>query len=133
MPGKDPATYDLDEVCIWLNAIGLGSKTDAFRENAVDGSMLVTLQPEDMVELGLSSLQGKKVMRSVELTKQLANESSRGGGAKLEELGKENASLKKENAELRAKIDQLKNPSAPSAAKPKPKPKPSPAPAPVIR
>lgn len=128
MPGKDPSEYDLDEVCIWLTAIGLGSKVEGFRENSVGGSMLVTLEPEDFAELGLSSLQGKKVVRSLEFTKDLANEGGGGGGdpALVAALEKENASLKDENAALRAQLREY----APAPAPPPPAPKAAPAPAP---
>lgn len=143
MPGKDPKDFDLDEVCVWLNAIGLGSKTDAFRENAVDGNMLVTLTDEDMTELGLSGLQGKKVTRMVDATRDMANESGGGGGdaaaAKIQALEKENADLKNEVAALRMQLQELQSARAAPAPAPKPAPAPShhhhhqPAGAPVIR
>jgi len=124
MPGKDPKEYDLDEVCLFLNAIGLESKAAAFRENAVDGTMLVTLQGDDFKELGLSSLQAKKVQRSVEFCQQLANESSArpageaddGSDAMIAQLEAENAKLKKEVAELKSVLQALQSPPAPAPA-----------------
>jgi hypothetical protein len=137
MPGKDPATYDTDEVCIWIMAIGLGSKVDAFRENAVDGDMLLSLTAEDFVDpLGLTSLQAKKIQRSLDFTKQLANESSGGGGGgeeaanKIKALEEINEYLKNENAALKMQLQEFQNANAPPP-KPAPAPAPKPAPAPA--
>jgi hypothetical protein len=134
MPGKDPVTYDIDEVCIWITAIGLGSKVDVFRENAVDGDMLLSLTAEDFVDpLGLTSLQAKKIKRSLEFTKQLANESGGGGGeeaaSKIKALEEINEYLKNENAALKMQLQEFQNAKArPPAAAPAPPPKPAPAP-----
>ena len=50
--------FDNHEVCIWLNAIGLGSKIQPFRESAVDGDLLCSLNLDDLTgDLGLSGLQ----------------------------------------------------------------------------
>ena len=122
MPGKTPSSYDLDEVGIFLTAIGLESKVGAFRENAVDGDMLVSLQPEDFEELGLSGLQAKKLVRSVQFAASLANDEASSKGAadpsQLAALQKENANLKNENAALRAQLQEYTSP------------RPAPAPAP---
>ena len=143
MPGKTPRSYDLDEVCLFLTAIGLESKVDIFRENAVDGDMLVSLEPKDFEELGLSGLQSKKVVRSVEFCNSLADESGGGGGADpaaMAALQKEIAELQNENAALRAQLKEYSPAPAPAprpapapapAAAPPPKPKP--AGAPVVR
>jgi hypothetical protein len=59
---KTPGEYSVDEVCIWVNAIGLGAKMDGFRENSVDGGMLVGLTLDDLTaDLGLNNLQAKKL------------------------------------------------------------------------
>mmetsp|Transcript_7689 Transcript_7689/g.21399 ORF Transcript_7689/g.21399 Transcript_7689/m.21399 type:complete len:189 (-) Transcript_7689:147-713(-) len=117
-------TFDIEDVCLWVFAIGLGEKADAFRENAVDGAMLLTLGDTDFAELGLSSLQGKKVLSSIGKTKALYAESGNGGG------GAEIAALQQENARLKARIaeleGQLKPPApAPKASAPPPPPAPS--------
>jgi len=130
MPGKDPKSYDVDEVCLFLNAIGLSSKADAFRDNAVDGDMLVSLTDEDLKgELGLSTLQARKVQQKLEFAKELAEGGEGGGGGGNDE---ENAAkiqaLEEENAALRAQIEELKKQLA--ALQPKP-PAPAPAPAPA--
>jgi len=141
MPGKDPSQYSLDEVCLFVNAVGLGAKADAFRENSVDGSMLVTLGPEDFGELGLTSLQGKKILRSLEFTAELAKEEGGGGGgnpAELDALSKENKVLRDENMALKAQLAEYTSARSPAPA-PAPKPAPAPAPshnsagAPVVR
>lgn len=50
--------FDNHEVCIWLNAIGLGSKIEPFRESAVDGDLLCSLNLDDLTgDLSLSGLQ----------------------------------------------------------------------------
>lgn len=50
--------FDNAEVCIWLNVIGLGSKIGPFKENDVDGDLLITLGQDDFTgDLGLSNLQ----------------------------------------------------------------------------
>ena len=119
MPGKTPSSYDIDEVGIFLTAIGLDSKVGAFRENAVDGAMLVSLQPEDFEELGLSGLQSKKLVRSVEFAASLADEQSSSRGAdpsQLAALQTENANLKNENAALRAQLQEYAPRPAPAPA-----------------
>ena len=50
--------FDNQEVCIWLNAIGLGTKIGPFIQNAVDGDLLCSLGLDDLTgDLGLSGLQ----------------------------------------------------------------------------
>jgi SAM domain (Sterile alpha motif) len=84
-----------------LNSIGFGSKIDIFTENAIDGSMLVTLTENDLKnDIGLSNLQARKFMLSLDFAKSLAD-SGGGGGAEL-------AALREENAKLKAQIEQLK-------------------------
>jgi hypothetical protein len=131
MTGKDPKEYDVDEVCLWLNAIGLDSKVDAFRENAVDGDMLVALTAEDLTnELGLSNLQAKKVLQKLEFSKELAAEGGGGGGVDdggIKELEAKISELEAENAALKAQLEEYQPKQAPAPAPP---PKQAPAPAP---
>jgi hypothetical protein len=125
---KDPEEYTIDEVAIWLNCIGLGEKVDPFRENAVDGAMLVTLNKEDLTgDLGLSSLQAKKVMNSVESTTEITGEG--GGGDATAEQKAFVEKLMQENAQLKAELASLKEPRQ-AAPAPTPAPAPAPAPAP---
>jgi hypothetical protein len=54
---KAPKDYDVNGVCIWLGANVLAGEVPQFRENAVDGNMLVTLTHEDMTgDLALLNL-----------------------------------------------------------------------------
>lgn len=122
MPGKEPEDYDLDEVCLFLNAIGLDSKVEAFRANAVDGPMLVGLEDGDFKELGLTGLQAKKVKKYVEFSKELAYEQGggEGGGAdaaasaqRIQELEAENVKLKDQVAELKSVLEAMQKPPEP--------------------
>ena len=66
---KPLSSYSIDEVAIWISCIGLSDKSVPFRDNAIDGGMLVTLTFEDLTgDLGLTALQAKKVQRSIEFT-----------------------------------------------------------------
>jgi hypothetical protein len=107
MPGKHPREYSIDEVCLWVFALGLGNKADAFREAAIDGDMLLTLGDEDFKELGLSSLQSKKVMRGIEIS---TSQSEQGGAGDDSERIKE---LEAEIVELRAQLEENKKVAAP--------------------
>jgi hypothetical protein len=109
MTGKHPKEYSIDEVCLWVFALGLGDKADAFREAAIDGDMLINLDGEDFKELGLSSLQGQKVMRGIEISASQAD--TDGGGddsGRIEEL-------EAEIVTLRAQLDEYKK-AAPAPA-----------------
>ena len=118
--GKHPKEYSIDEVCLWVFALGLGDKADAFREAAVDGDILINLDGEDFKELGLSSLQAKKVMQGIEISTSQAEQD--GGGVESER----NKELEAEIVTLRAQLDEYKN-AAPAhvpqqTAAPPPKP-----------
>ena len=121
---KDPAAYSVDEVCLFLNAIGLGDKTGAFREQSVDGSFLLALTPEDMGELGVSGLQGKKIANALQFTKSLASGDGGGGGndSRVAQLEAENAQLKRELAYYKPAPAPVQ--AAPVQAAPAPAPKP---------
>ena len=123
MPGKHPKDYSVDEVCLWLFAIDLGDKADAFRNAGIDGGFLVKLESEDFKELGLSSLQGKKVLRSIETSAEMAT--GGGGGGDTAALEERIRVLEQEHARLQAELDRLRPPPAPAPAPP-----PAPAPAP---
>lgn len=111
---KDPGSYDIEEVCLFINAIGLGKTVDAFREAGVDGDILVSLSPEEFEsELGLSKLQAKKVVKSIESTKAMA---AGGGGGNTAALESEIANLKNENAALRAQLQEYQRARAPAPA-----------------
>mmetsp|Transcript_26602 Transcript_26602/g.66691 ORF Transcript_26602/g.66691 Transcript_26602/m.66691 type:complete len:233 (-) Transcript_26602:166-864(-) len=122
MTFKQVASYDIDEVCIWLNCIGLGGKADAFRQNAVDGATLVSLTPEDLRgDLNLTSLQAKKFEQSLATTLSMAsNGGLPGPGGAYSyggpDLGPRVQELETENANLRYELSLLKqHPPAPVA------------------
>ena len=120
---KDPKEYSVEEVSIWLGVVGLGEFADNFRENSVNGGLLVTLEGNDLKELGLSGLQSKKLLRGLEQTKEMFE--GGGGGAdpaEIEALQKQVADLQRENAALNAELEKYK---------PKAAPAPAPAPAPA--
>jgi hypothetical protein len=101
--------FDLDEVCTFLTAIGLGDKVGSFRENGIDGDMFTTLTVEDfMSELGLTSLQAKKIVRSIEAEMSRSSSSAAPSEATLERvkaLEAQNASLKRQVAAAQADVN----------------------------
>lgn len=114
---KQLKSYSTEEVALWLTIIGLGDKALAFRENSVDGEMLLTLKQDDLVnDLGLTNLQAKKVIHSIETTKSLEQGST--SDDKIKELQAQIASLKKENEELAAKLAPAKPQGQPQQAQP---------------
>ena len=129
MANKHPSNYSVDEVCVWLNAIGFGSSAPYIRESTVDGSFLCTLSVDDMKDLGLTSIQGKRLLHNLQLTTDFAEA---GGIDRINEL-------EAENAELRAKLGGAPPRAAspppvrapPRAASPPPVYVPPPTPAPV--
>eukprot|EP00529_Nitzschia_sp_RCC80_P033843 CAMPEP_0113494818 /NCGR_PEP_ID=MMETSP0014_2-20120614/29298_1 /TAXON_ID=2857 /ORGANISM="Nitzschia sp." /LENGTH=203 /DNA_ID=CAMNT_0000388713 /DNA_START=99 /DNA_END=710 /DNA_ORIENTATION=- /assembly_acc=CAM_ASM_000159 len=135
MVSKSPSQYSQEEVAIFLNSIGLGSKIDGFKENGVDGALLVTLTEDDLKnDLGMSNLQARKFLQSLDFAKSLSESDGAGGGG-----GAEVATLKEENEKLKEEIQQLKmvnkdlheKLAGTSAPPPAPAPKPAPAPAPA--
>jgi SAM domain (Sterile alpha motif)/Glycine-zipper domain len=127
--------FDVHEVCIFIMSIGLEAKVDVFRTNSIDGDMLVSLTAEDWQnDLGLTSLQTKKLL------KQVASLSSEGGGGggggggdggdaqRLAALQEELQGLESENAALKANLKELT--PAPRAATPEKPRAPAPAPPP---
>ncbi|KAL3923658.1 MAG: hypothetical protein SGILL_001531 [Bacillariaceae sp.] len=127
MPSKAPKDYTQAEVAVWLNSVGLGSKTGAFAENAIDGPMLVTLTEEDLTaSMGFTSLQARKFKQSLEFATGLA-EGGGGGGGNSEEV----ASLKAEIAKMQEEIANLKAINKELADQLAPEPAPAPAPAPA--
>lgn len=101
MVEKSIKEWSVDEVCIWLNCIGLGEKVDSFRGNTVDGETLLSLSVEDMTgELGLTNLQAKKVVRLLTTTQEMLSIDA--GGAVSD------ASSKEAVEELEEQIKNLK-------------------------
>jgi hypothetical protein len=70
--------WSIEQVGIWLSALGLTTLAPAFQANAVDGRDLIHLTEEDMVEhLGMTPIQIAKVKR--ELQKALDRASAMAG------------------------------------------------------
>jgi SAM domain (Sterile alpha motif) len=120
---KHPKDFTVDDVCLFIFAIGYGDKIEGFREAAVDGDMLVNLGPDDFKELNVSSLQSKKIERGIELLSSFA-EAGGSDSSQLKELENENAALRAQLAEYQ----KITTSSAPVAATPAPAPTPAPPP-----
>lgn len=130
--------WSVDDVATWLCAIGLGSKVEAFKENAVDGGLLCTLSKEDLQnDLELSGIQAKKVLMELDFANSLT--SGGGGGADPAEIEALQAQLKEKDAkiaQLEQEIAALKPAPPPEPVKSVPAPAPAPtyhAPAPAPR
>ena len=117
--------FDLDEVCTLLTAIGLGDKSEPFREHYVDGSLLCTLTVEDLTsDLGLTGLQAKKLLRSIDAennTTDTAPGSINATREKVAALEAENAALQR--AVISARADVRAAQESQSVAVPVPPPK----------
>jgi SAM domain (Sterile alpha motif)/Glycine-zipper domain len=128
MAPKSPSEFSIDEVAMWLVAIGLGSKAPEFKENGIDGPMLVALSDQDLqTDLGLQNLQLRKFRVSLDFSNGL----SEGGGAdpaRMSQLEAENYKLKKQVADLQAIIDALQQGQTQSPYVPAAQPKPAPPP-----
>jgi hypothetical protein len=62
--------WDAEQVCTWLEAEGLASLQQGFREQAVDGEVLLTLTRDDLECLGVSTLGGRAtLMNKIEKAK----------------------------------------------------------------
>ena len=101
---KHPKDFSTEEVGMFLVAIGLGSKVETFKEAGVDGAMLVILDGDDATELGVSSLQGKKIMTSLETAIAMAEGGGGSSGGSSEEDAMLIQDLQREIAALRAQV-----------------------------
>jgi hypothetical protein len=76
--------WDIERVCAWLAEEGLVPLQRRFREEGVDGEVLLTLTREDLEYLGVSTLGGRAALMSkIELRARKQHEASHvvGGGA----------------------------------------------------
>jgi hypothetical protein len=55
----------VEDVCSWLELIGLGHKNDLVREGKIDGSTLCSATEEDLMSMGFAKLQAKKMMKTL--------------------------------------------------------------------
>jgi multidrug efflux pump subunit AcrB len=117
---KSPTQYTQDEVNMWLNAIGLGSMIDGFKENAIDGAILMTLTEQDLTGnlLQLTTFQARKFQTSLQFVTNLANASTSGEQQqqqqqqqRIHSLEVQNEQLQKENVDLKAMLKALNEPN----------------------
>jgi hypothetical protein len=76
--------WDMERVGVWLAEEGLAPLQRGFREQAIDGEVLLTLTREDLQCLGVSTLAGRAALMSkIELRARKQHEASQvvGGGA----------------------------------------------------
>jgi regulator of replication initiation timing len=118
---KKPEDFSVDDVCVLFVSLELGHLAPKIRENVVDGPLLLSLTEADFVnDLGLSGLQTKRVLRGIELAKQLSASGGSGGEElaeardKIHRLEKENRELKDEVMNLRAALQPEPAPKQPS-------------------
>ena len=149
---KDFNEYSAEEIGLWLVAQGLGDHASKFVEEGVDGDLLLTLSADDLKnDLGLSSLQAKKLLKNVEFSKMTGLSDNKGNEVdklmeevngleeKVQVLEHAAKSKDREIAELRSKTSgmQVTAPPppqpVPQSRAPAPAPKPAPAPAPARR
>lgn len=66
--GTLPIHWSVEQVCVWLDQIGLGVHRATFLENEVDGRLLLKLTVDEIkAELGVTSgLQAKKIVSKIE-------------------------------------------------------------------
>jgi septal ring factor EnvC (AmiA/AmiB activator) len=118
---KHPKDFTQAEVGMFLVAIGLGNKVEAFQSAGIDGSMLVVLGgEEDAAELGVSSIQGKKLLMSVEQATAMAEGYAGDAGdtsagetdaskVKIQDLQDENQALRTQTRDLEDEISALRH------------------------
>ncbi|CAJ1358017.1 unnamed protein product, partial [Effrenium voratum] len=62
-PAGPVSTWTVDQVCQFLDHLGLGHTQEKFKESAVDGQLLLGLSEEELCEeLSLRKLQAKKLL-----------------------------------------------------------------------
>lgn len=67
VPPSQPIGWDEQDVGAWLNSLGLGDHAPAFANSRVNGRLLLSLDDEDLQELGVASrLQRKLILTRCE-------------------------------------------------------------------
>ena len=142
---KEFKDYTPTEVGLWLTAQGLGQFAEKFQEEGVDGDLLLSLTADDLKnDLGLSSIQTKKVLKNVEFSRGLGAPADGGEAEELrrklaerdDEVRKLRDELRRREEEassLRKELEDVKKGTAvvveaepePAAEAPKPKPEPA--------
>ncbi|KAL7463490.1 hypothetical protein ACHAXS_003853 [Conticribra weissflogii] len=113
---------------MWLTAQGLGEVAPRFVEEGVDGDLLLTLRDDDFKnDLGLSSLQTKKLMRNIEFTRILTQSE---GGGNDEETEKLKHDVEVLEGRVRRREEKIKELTEEIEREPEPERAPAPAPKP---
>ena len=102
---KDIKAFSAEEVGLWVTAQGLDPSK--FVSEGVDGDLLLSLSIDDLKnDLGLSSLQAKKVMKNIEFSQNLTRNEG-GGNEEVSELTANKKELEAKVAELEKKLQSL--------------------------
>lgn len=56
--------WSVDDVCKWLESIGLGEHIESFRENEMMGEHLLDITKDDLKELGVRKMGHQKTLLS---------------------------------------------------------------------
>jgi len=91
---KDPSTWAVNEVGMWLDFIELGEYKINFIENSISGQELFELSDEDLASMGLTKLgHRKKFLKTVQSLKgNSSTQSGRAGSAASDDEFKSNDS-----------------------------------------
>eukprot|EP01082_Thalassiosira_pseudonana_P016068 g14196.t1 g14196 contig9:1372891-1373693(+) len=124
----DIKDFTAQEVGMWLVAQGMGNHADKFLAEGIDGDLLLSLTAEELkTDLGLPSLQAKKILKNIEFTQSLTSKGDgEGDKVKIHEL--EDA-VKARDVEIEQLKQQLAALTTKEKAAPAPSPKHAPAPA----
>lgn len=120
---KQPKDFTVDEVCIWLAAIGLGAKAPDFRNQQVDGGLLVMFGTAEFADLGVSAVDAMKIQRALAFANELAGSKNDVNEDRVKELEEENARLKREVDILKHQLDGISKPASAPAPAPAPAPR----------
>ena len=79
---KDFALWDVREVGLWLDSIGLSRYRDAFFFNEIDGEMLADIDEDDLIAIPIERLgHRKKILRRINILRGTATSSVGGSSA----------------------------------------------------
>merc|ERR1712154_396469 len=114
--GKEENAEDwtVKEVCYWLNRIHLDKYMKAFRDQIIDGSILLRDLDDKMLinELGIKRLHVKKILREIKKLKtkspKLKKENNDTRDQLIQSLRNEIDELKKKNKSLTTELQAIK-------------------------
>ena len=95
---KDFALWDVREVGLWLDSIGLSRYRDTFFFNEIDGEMLADIDEDDLIAIPIERLgHRKKILRRINMLRGTANSSisgsSHAGSERSSDCGSEVGSV----------------------------------------